>query len=81
MAGDLDTENLREELFERVRTAAAAFYAASGEHARAVAEFCEMLDHPDGATAVLQAARYEGKALQDYDRAVKALSDFLALER
>jgi hypothetical protein len=41
-----------------------------------VAEFGEMLNHPDASTA-LQAARRQGLAIQDYNRAVKALSDFL----
>jgi hypothetical protein len=80
MEAETDRETLREELFEHVRAAAAAFYAASAGHARAVAEFGEMLDHPDGTRAVLQAARHEREAIRQYNCALKVLSDFLRLD-
>jgi len=75
-----DGAKLREQLFEMVRTTAAAFYAASSDHTRIVAEFGGMMDHPDGTAAVLQSARRERHAIEEYNRALKALSDFLVLE-
>ena len=75
MANEKDRARLLEELFEGVRNAAAAFYGAAGEHVEAMAEFRD----PDGAP-VVQAARRERHALQEYNRSVRALSDSLALE-
>ena len=74
---DVNQEELLENLFERVRLTATAFYAASGEHASVVAEFSGMLDHPDTNWAVHRAARLEREAIQEYRLALKALSDFL----
>ena len=70
----------REELFERVRDAATAFYAAAAAHTKAVNEFGHMLDHSDGSFALLQTARCERDAIEEYHRALKALADFLNLE-
>ena len=77
MPGEPDRQELQEELFERVRSAATAFYAASGEHARVVAEFGDMLDHPDTTSAVHRTARLERQAIEEYNLALRALSDFL----
>jgi len=80
MSGDAERERLRDELLERVRTTAAVFYEAAAENARAVTKFSDMLDHPDGAHAVLQSARRERDAMQDYHRSLQALCDFLNLK-
>src|SRR3954465_3660278 len=77
MGGRPDRAKLEEELLERVRKSAALFYAAAAAHAKAVAEFGAMLDHPDGTHAVLQTARRERHAMADYSRAIQALRDFL----
>jgi hypothetical protein len=77
MPGESDGHELVDGLFERVRLAAVAYYAASAEHARVVAEFGDMLDHPDTTSAVLQSARRERHAIQEYNLALKALSDLL----
>src|SRR3954453_5394840 len=75
MSSEPDRAKVQEELLERVRSAAALFYAAAAEHAKAVAEFGGMLAHPDGTHAVLQTARGERQAIEDYSRALKALFD------
>jgi hypothetical protein len=80
MGGEPDRTTLREQRFERVRNAATAFYAAASDHARVVAEFGDMMDNADGTAAVLQSARRERDAIEDDNRAWKALSDFLALD-
>jgi len=80
MSSEPDRAKVQEELLERVRSAAALFDAAAAEHTKAVAEFGDMLGHPDGTHALLQTARREGHAMQDYSRAIKALSDFLAFQ-
>ena len=52
-----------------------ACLAASEEHANVEDELSNMLDHPDGAHAVHEAAKKERVALENYARALRAFTD------
>jgi hypothetical protein len=77
-SGDRPDRELLVELLERVRTARKAYYTASAEHARVIAEFGDLLDHPDNTSALVRAARYETQTIVEYRRALTALSQFLS---
>ena len=70
-----ERERLEKQLREKLNAAEEAYYAASEEHEKIRTEFRHMLDHPDGAHAVHQAAKKERLALENYGHALKAFSD------
>ena len=70
-----ERERLEKQLLEEMNAAKKAYRAASEEYDKVRTEFRHMLNHPDGAHAVHQAAKKERLALENYGHALKAFSD------
>jgi hypothetical protein len=68
-----DREQVADTLFERLGAAANEYYAALGEYRKVVEEFGDMLDQPEGTSALQQAARRERDANQNYRAALNAI--------
>jgi hypothetical protein len=67
-------KQLEDELFTRLGHAVEEYRAAAAEYLRVLGQFCDIRDHPDGASALHQAAHREGQAIQNYYAALKAIS-------
>ncbi|HLH19151.1 MAG TPA: hypothetical protein VKX45_18160 [Bryobacteraceae bacterium] len=66
-----ERERLELELLTRVRAARDVYLAASNNCSRIREQFLGMLDHPDGAFALHEAARKERIAMQAYARVLE----------
>ncbi len=66
-----ERERLELELLAKVRAARDVYLAASDKCSRIREQFLGMLDHPDGAFALHEAARKERIAMQAYARALE----------
>lgn len=71
-----DGDRRLDELLERVRETASAFYTAVAEQKKRRAESGDI---PDGSADT--AATREHQAIQEYERALKAASGFLSRKR
>ena len=70
-----EREQLKQQLLGGMRVTWEAYRAASEEYRKIRSEFGDMLDHPDGAHAVHEAAKKEQVALENYARALRAFTD------
>jgi hypothetical protein len=68
-------KRFEQQLLEEMQVAEEAYRAASAEHKKIRTEFRNMLNYPDGARAVHEAAKRERVALENYARALRAFTD------
>jgi len=76
-----DRQMLQQSLSREMALRSRAYRAASEAHECIRAEFQDMLDSYDGASAVYRAARNESFALREYRRVVRALLALIVDER
>jgi hypothetical protein len=74
-------KQLEQYLLDEMQAKWVAYLAASEEHANIEDEFSNVLDYPDGAHAMHEAAKKEQVALENYTRAVRAFNDFTVRSR
>ncbi|MBV8729276.1 MAG: response regulator, partial [Acidobacteriia bacterium] len=67
-----------QELSQGMGAAQTEYYEAAAEYTHTVAEFSDMLDHPDGTLALYNAATKERRAATKYKESVRAFREKLA---
>jgi hypothetical protein len=75
------TSTWLQQLAAQMQEARRAYTEAAANYASIKAKYGDMLDHPNGAAALLEAAQSEALASQKYAVAVKAWSAFLIRNR
>lgn len=76
-----ERERFEQQYLEKLKTAEKAYRAAAEEYKSIRAEFGDMLNHPDGASAVHNAANRECVAMENYSRALKAFMQVIVFGR
>jgi hypothetical protein len=76
-----ERERMEEELLAQIRAAGEVYLAAVAEYARISREYCEMLDHPDVALALHEAANREVIAFENYSAALDTLTRLILQNR
>jgi hypothetical protein len=83
MAGDdppsprEDRERLEGELLDRLRAAESLYRVSAAEYVQLREKYADMLNNPDGASALHQAAKRERVALEKYSRALRVFTDLV----
>jgi DNA-binding NarL/FixJ family response regulator len=76
-----DRTQLKQELFQKIKTAETVYRAAAAEYKSTKRKLREMRAHPDAARAWYNAAGKERLAIQQYVAALRAFTDFVVYNR
>jgi hypothetical protein len=76
-----ERERTEEELFAQIRAAGEIYLEAAAEYARISKEYRNMLDYPDDATALRNAAANERIAFEKYSETLEALTKLILQSR